>query len=335
MRNLHFQRRGFTLIELLVVIAIIAILIALLLPAVQQAREAARRSQCKNNLKQIVLGLHNYHDAHRTFPPGIVPNQLYGWPPQPPIPANIDFTGRGWGWSVHILPFIEQAQLFDQLNVNDGYVRDLDGTNPAHADILALHQTNIPTFRCPSDTAGPTTPRSVGDFGCEGACYRTIGNEQMGYSNYPGNFGSLNSVLMVNLGENNYLDPDTYNGIFASVSRIRMRDITDGTSNTFIVGEREIRNGGASWVGVNNSGADGNGQAGALMVLFTTHPNHPLNAPTTGSTNSDAQYASSKHIGGAQFALSDGSVHFINENIDSTIYRDLGDRRDGNVIDQF
>ena len=141
------RRQGFTLIELLVVIAIIAVLVSLLLPAVQQAREAARRSQCKNNLKQIGLALHNYHDTHSTFPAG-----YYSWVTNNgsgPAWANIDpdtwDAAPGWGWGTMLLPFLDQAPLYNQLNLNRSC---WDGVNAAGVI------TTLPVFLCPTASGG-------------------------------------------------------------------------------------------------------------------------------------------------------------------------------------
>ncbi|WP_437230738.1 DUF1559 domain-containing protein [Planctomicrobium sp. SH661] len=135
------DRRAFTLIELLVVIAIIAVLIALLLPAVQQAREAARRSQCKNNLKQIGLGLHNYHDTHSVFPPGFVYESMT-WPSIPTTKTNC------WGWGVFLLPFIDQAPLYVSLNPQGGNLPAANTTT----------RTFLPVYNCPSDVGEKINP---------------------------------------------------------------------------------------------------------------------------------------------------------------------------------
>lgn len=146
------NRRGFTLIELLVVIAIIAILIALLLPAVQQAREAARRSQCRNNLKQIGLALHNYHDNYNAFPPGalamnVTTGVAYKLGDAEPSRSNV---GGGWGWSTFILPFIDQAPLYSSLNPNG---------NNFPLNPTALTRTILPVYICPSE-ASPNIVRA-------------------------------------------------------------------------------------------------------------------------------------------------------------------------------
>ncbi len=215
-RQLARRRVAFTLVELLVVIAIIGILVGLLLPAVQQAREAARRMQCSNNLKQIGLALHNYHDTYNKFPQG--------------------FTRfHSWGWAVRVLPFMEQRNLFDRLATDSGNWGPINNaTNPV---LLATLQTKLSGFRCPSDT-GP----DINDK-------RTLGGRQVSMSNYIGVNGSL---LFQHLGqwydaESTPGNPATYvggNGALFMDSKIGLRDITDGTSNTLLVGERDYRHNG-------------------------------------------------------------------------------------------
>ena len=196
-------RRGFTLIELLVVIAIIAILIALLLPAVQQAREAARRSQCQNNLKQIGLGLHNYHDTHKVFPPGVI-------------------TDTGWAWGTMILPFVDQANLYNTMA--PGGIMDL-----SNATQLANAQTVLNVYLCPSDPWG--SPQKNTNYaititppGGSAATYN------IGMSNYTGASGTSlgNCEAVSSMGT----------GILTINSNIKVRDVTDGASNTMLVGER-------------------------------------------------------------------------------------------------
>ncbi len=145
----QFKRTGFTLIELLVVIAIIAILIALLLPAVQQAREAARRSQCKNNLKQIGLAMHNYHETYQTFPPGIVNATNAAGP-------CVTTGNNTWGWGTYLLPQMDQAPLFQQLAPNGCQLPGATSVFPSSGS--ALLQTSLPAFVCPSDTGDPVNP---------------------------------------------------------------------------------------------------------------------------------------------------------------------------------
>ncbi|QDT64934.1 DUF1559 domain-containing protein [Calycomorphotria hydatis] len=319
------QREGFTLIELLVVIAIIAILVALLLPAVQQAREAARRSSCKNNLKQIGLALHNYHDSHRTFPPGAVPNTITTSP--------LDYSGAGWGWPVHLLPFMEQQALYNKLPVS----QIPSVISNATLTVDDIDQTVIANFICPSD-ANSTQLSPIDDSGpCEIACARfmTSTSRGIGYSSYPGNFGS-NPLHAGYIGEVNITDPSSCNGLFCAGKSIRLRDITDGTSNSLMVGERSIINGGANWLGIRNTSATGLGDGGHSQVLFSTYRvNNPINKVYVNNSQLDDAYTGSFHVGGAQFCMSDGSVHFLSENIDFTTLENLGQRNDGEIIGEF
>lgn len=300
------QPEGFTLIELLVVIAIIAILVALLLPAVQQAREAARRSSCKNNLKQIGLALHNYHDTHRVFPPGFL-------------------EGHGWTSSTFILPFVEQAPLYEQLGVN-GRI-DL-----ADATILSLAQQPLSVFLCPSSPEpnqyqNPDIPVVVG-----GTTYRVA------VSNY------------LPISGNNDLrcwsSKTGQNGLFFSNSAIKFRDITDGTSNTFAYTERTtIKVGrGGTWAAVRTD-------AGSNPAYFCgTNGFEALRdglVPTRNGwsviNGSGYQFGpSSLHTGGAHFVMADGAVRFVSENIDAgrntaplSTYQKLGVRNDGEVVGEF
>ena len=219
LRSRHRNPFGFTLIELLVVIAIIAILIALLLPAVQQAREAARRSQCKNNLKQLGLALHNYHDIHRVFPSGVVDSN-----PATSSPGDAANNSNGLAWGTMILPMIDQAPLFNQIGTQTGgFTRSWQDANGdgTLGDAIAAAKTILPAFICPSDPMGGLNT-DKGSFG---------------KSNYLGNAGR-GAVQTTSTGA----AAGAKNGMFFENSKRRFRDITDGTSNTFFITERTTKN---------------------------------------------------------------------------------------------
>lgn len=295
------RRKGFTLIELLVVIAIISILVSLLMPAVQEAREAARRTECKNNLKQIGIALHNYVERTNVFPPGFVAN------------SNNEFAGPFFGWQTMILPDMERANEFKKLNPNGG-------TMPA-SHLNPVLQQAIKSLRCPSDSA-PNRNHESGNYGT---------------SNYAGN-GGLAEIhcTMIHCVDRG--------GLFFRNSSLKVRDITDGLSNTLAVGEvsfLEIRpripiarpSGAAGiWPGV-RSNAHAHDQLRSCL--------HPVRM------NRQVAYGfNSPHSGGAQFLLADGSVRFLTENVYSSdftvnntgdlgIYQRLASRNDGEPIDEY
>jgi len=312
-------RRGFTLIELLVVIAIIAILIALLLPAVQQAREAARRTQCKNNLKQLGLAMHNYHDASNSFPPGYISRNVNATDP-----ASAE-TGAGFAWGSMVLSYLDQSSLQSQINFEG------DAIDPAN---LALASNQLIAFRCPSD---PGDELFVVDDGT--ASY------DLPTSNYVGVFG-YGSVTMA---------PGNPNpaGLLYRNSHTRFRDVTDGTSNTMMIGERSARHqfetgmpsvdSNSTWYAaipnaVRPSGmmmmADEGSASLILGHVGQTMMGGMAMHHTPNTTNHIVNFSSS-HVGGIQFLMADGSVHFLSENIDYNTFRWLGEMRDGNVIGEF
>ena len=278
--------RGFTLIELLVVIAIIAMLIALLLPAVQQAREAARRAQCKSNLKQIALGLHNYHDTFGIFPSG----QYYC---RPNTPCNApQFVSDGWGWSASLLPFVDQAPLFNGFNFS------LAMRDPQHAHLLA---TAIPLFQCPSDaTRKQLLPPTVNPFL----------PERFATSNYCGNGGSFGNSFEAPLLA---AGPLQTNGVLGRDSAQRIRDITDGASNTFLVGE--VIHYDFNW-DPTLYGHFHLPRAACCTLKLVRNGNRTLNPGALATVDEKREGFSSLHTGGAHFGMSDGSVRFISENID-------------------
>ncbi|MEI8381429.1 MAG: DUF1559 domain-containing protein [Planctomycetota bacterium] len=318
------RSRGFTLIELLVVIAIIAVLIALLLPAVQQAREAARRTQCRNNLKQIGLALHNYHDQFQVFPPGC------GLSSQSPDPGySVDLTtanrAAAYGWATYILPNLDQSSLYNALNVSNLELCLLM-QQPA---LRPLSQTSITAYRCPSDVA-PATNSS------RAFTNAIFADTFPGTSSYAGVHGTRwsHGVDWIQ----NRTDPY---GIFWPASRVGVRDITDGTSNTLMVGERNWDYLSAVWIGTRNY--TGNGDVGLRQIVGIT--NWQINLP---GTNAPRAFHSA-HVGGTHFLLADGSVRFVSQNIhfDNTLaipgnpqsmvgtYQRLGMRNDGQVIGDY
>lgn len=298
------KRQGFTLVELLVVIAIIGILIALLLPAVQAAREAARRSQCSNNLKQLALGIHNYADANRTFPSGFLTNY-------PANPATLEMSH--WSWGALILGYIEQSPLRDQLRVGPIALH----TDLATAAGLAALQTPLATFVCPSDT-GPV----LNDFGAtQFPTYEkrvtTNGTDRIpiAKSNYVGVACSGNSTTPPN-GDLTYGPPT---GVLFSNSAVAFRDITDGTSNTAMLGERCYQLHGV-YTGAGNalgfsSQATGYTSRNRSLLAALGIPYWGINQ-TVINPNDQNRAFHSLHPGGVQFALCDASVRFISETID-------------------
>lgn len=321
MRSKSLQRwRAFTLIELLVVIAIIAILIALLLPAVQQAREAARRTQCKNNLKQIGLALHNYHDTYNRFPPGSF------W--------NITVSGRTYHQGsllTHLLPYVEQAAMFSQIPFNNppGPSFNINnGTLPGGQ--LMRTAFRVPGYICPSDTAGPnfngisTVQNYAGSKGASNAGSPAAGHTTGGVVACP------DAYLSFRKGQNGgsgVSGPFHRNGRSDSI-----RDILDGTSNTIFVGEvrpecsAHIQNG---WLEANN----GQGMASTLYPINIDTCDRNGAAGCRYFANWTNEFAfRSRHVGGAQFLLGDGAVRFISENIDHEAYNRLGAKADGLTV---
>lgn len=287
------SRRGFTLVELLVVIAIIGVLVALLLPAVQAAREAARASQCKNNLRQVALALHNHHDVM-----GAMPSGWQGAGPESP---------PGWGWNAWILPQLEQKPLFDRIQF---------GVSIADAANQQVRETPIASLVCPSDPGQKTFIIGGGE---EEEHEHEEGDEHsadeehplftVGKSNYPGVFGTLEVEDFAAAGD----------GMFFFQSKIRMADLLDGTSNTLMVGERHSRRGGSVWSGVIEGAAES-------MVRIVGVADHVPNDP-----HHHLDDFSSYHPSGVHFAFGDASVRRINDSIDLAIYQALCTRAGGEV----
>lgn len=304
------RKRGFTLIELLVVIAIIAILLSLLLPAVQQAREAARRTACRNNLKQLALALHNYESNYQVFPPGYI--HRFGASGSPEEQAN----HAGLAWAALLLPQLEQASLYSSLNF-DVPIWDSSNRN--------ARETFLNVFLCPSDNY------SDGDFVVRDDSVDPV--ERYAAASYAANWGPADAV--VNLDDT----PTQSQGVFYRNSSTRVRNVSDGLSNTLAFGERTngpipggTTGGGHSvfetaWsaaVRDVNDYSDDHGH----MVLFETQfrPNQ---------AGGDDKGLSAPHTAMAQFAFCDGSVHSISENIDANVYNALATRAGGEIVGEF
>lgn len=311
-------RFGFTLVELLVVIAIIGILVGLLLPAVQAAREAARRMQCSNNLKQIGLAMHNYESAHRRFPPGFISRVTGVWPGggNDPIPE----VGPGWSFFALILPQIEQTNLHNTINFN------LPIANPVN---LVARSTRVKEYQCPSDTWNQPVvawPTSLGIADLAPASY--IGCLGGGD---PANAPAYTAMY----------EQQPFNGMFHRNVGIRHAEITDGTSNTIGIGERASMFTPNGWAGVIPTAqtvfspliAQSRGQvvgqtARPAITMATVHvrtggPNAPTGSPGGFW---------SPHTGGCLFLLMDGSTHTIATTVDMRVFRAMAGRNDSIVV---
>ncbi|RCS44795.1 DUF1559 domain-containing protein [Bremerella cremea] len=317
-------RHGFTLVELLVVIAIIGVLIALLLPAVQQAREAARRMQCGNHLKQVGLAIHNYHDTHKVFPTASPVGHHWG---------QVHDSHKGSQY-VKLLPFIEQSALYQSCNFKgDTVAVSVTATGEKVSSVV------IPTIICPSDDHP--------GYWKDGAAHNGGSNgENRALSNYSFSMGSqANSPCGTH---NNFfgngpdvradtMDPNRISGVFGHWAwAARMRDITDGLTNTIAVGEirpkcaAHTRDG---WMGI-NSLYTGTG----IAINYNTCEGEP--GTGSGCNQHSGQWGASqgfksRHPGGAQFVLCDASVQFLTETINMETYQGLGDRRDGRPLGEF
>jgi prepilin-type N-terminal cleavage/methylation domain-containing protein len=319
-------RTGFTLVELLVVIAIIATLIGLLLPAVQSARESARRTQCVNNLRQMGLALHNFHDVKRFFPPAFATNATPGnvnWRTMTPTP---DFFEPGWSFFVSMLPYMEEDALHDRLSLS---LPIMHASNAAARSADALLQAYV----CPSDTS----PRliDVWDFGTPSSAPALSGPgtvlAQAPVSSYAGLIGTTDH-------ENNGM----FDGVFFRNSRVRIGQITDGTSKTICIGERMSRMAEATWLGsiTGSEVVHADGWWQRLGYAHRSQNYRPSNCQTTCHIRSSAPNVAnnspsgffSPHANGCNFLNLDGSARLITDDVDLTTFRALATRAGGEVV---
>ncbi len=320
------RRPGFTLVELLVVIAIIGILVALLLPAVQAAREAARRMQCSNNLKQIGLALHNYVDVNHILPPAI----LGGYDMRPSGPNLDSYDDEGFGWACAILPFVEQMPLYDKVNPNGdqrGPFRRWASANPGNP-VWPGGETVLAVYNCPSSALPDIVPATYdvpGNY-LPGGARPQAQSFYVGYAtnDYKGCGGSCigNDGVLHKLSEN--------------INSTAFRDITDGLSNTLLVGESSyVQDSGSRvqdwpvWIG---------GLASDEQVRMNGRTSAPINCgckPTRMDEAISDDCAFSWHPGGAFFVMSDGSVHFLSENIAIATYCFLHSKNDGQIVAEW
>jgi prepilin-type N-terminal cleavage/methylation domain-containing protein/prepilin-type processing-associated H-X9-DG protein len=283
------QKLGFTLVELVTVMGLVSVGLSVSLPGIQKARNQARLTACKNNLKQLGLALHNYHDVYNSLPPGWI------------IKETKADAGPGFGWGTSILPFVDQAALYNQANFS------------APPKVDKLTQASLPVYLCPEDTA---------------AALNSV-RGKFATSNYSGNSGDQLLPGSVDLP-----DPGTdaakklSTGIFFHNSHVKFRDITDGTSNTIMLGEKSVSSAAGIWMGVrSNQNADDS----------VTDCNH------RSKLNAVIHSFSSLHEGGANFLLVDGSVRFITNTVESKesaekpvgVYQKLAHKNDGEVIGEF
>lgn len=294
-------RRGFTLIELLVVIAIIAILIGLLLPAVQKVREAAARTQCVNNLKQLGLALQSYHDTNLKFPPGYVSA----------FDAAGNDTGPGWGWAAHALPQMEQDNLYRQIDLK----QPIEAAANAPPRVVIVKALLCPSDG-PSQQAFPVGPRSA-------TAQLTSTTCTVAPANYIGSFGVNEPGV----------DGD---GMFFRNSAVRIADVTDGTSNTLMVGERSFYHAEATWVGA-VTGANLAPTPGSPLPVQTENAANFVLAHTGEAFDGPAvpkeiNQFTSRHVGGGNFVFADGHVVALSRTTSYATYKALSTRAAGETI---
>jgi prepilin-type N-terminal cleavage/methylation domain-containing protein len=312
----HTRRRAFTLIELLVVIAILVVLAALLMPAVQQAREAARRAQCKSQLKQVGLALQNYHDTHGLFPYGVLEDT-----------ADAGQRHRRDCWFQRLLPYVDQIALYN--------LYEADSSEQVSQVPYSIQDVTVNLFSCPTDPSSPAIGGGNGSHGFQGNYVVCAGAGKMS-----GNHLDMNMIQS---------DPG---GLFGLNSAFRYRDIVDGASSTLLAGEGIARGKsgegfgdiGGYWGGATNgsfafTAAEPPNTSVADQIFTCKNPQDDWpKAPCVSVTDAGLgrwNFSRSYHVGGAIFVFADGSVHFISDRINAQTFRSLGNRGDGGIVGEF
>ena len=312
------KRRGFTLVELLVVIAIIGILVGLLLPAVQAAREAARRMQCSNNVKQVALASHNYESTFKSFPSG----GIVSYTPAAQAALNAtNFCTTGLDrtqapWLVLILPFVEETNLYQKFDMTKRFTGS--SNIPGDAPNAALFSTNMKKYQCPSDPNSQSTVNNSNYLGVQG------GGPPTGVGAPPCSTQAGQRVFF-------------QNGVIYANSKTRFGDITDGTTNVFLVGESRymptpnMRGDGfhAGWSSCLKADSAFAVPATFAAAVLQINAQKECGPGIADCFNFVSRLFGSKHTGGCQFGLCDGSIQFVSQSIDITTYRQMAIRNDG------
>lgn len=332
--NLRQNNSGFTLVELLVVIAIIGILIGMLLPSVQQVREAARRVQCSNKIRQLALACHNYHSAHDHFPPGTATDRKLDYASSQALVTSLN-GHRGAPWSVSVLPFIELNNTYKTLDLDQEFSRAFRaglGTNAAN---YLPGRIPLDAFKCPSIGDEDLAIGYTGNDQAYPESLATSAGSPQGaigaHSHYIGVSGGGVQGIHSDVQHPGRSDRVFYgNGILSVGSEIKVTTITDGSSNTFLIGESNLQSWDMTW---SSSFKNGN-LAVTYNVAGCNIPPNTFDADVISSHTYDfvSRSFGGNHPEGTNFANGDGSTHFISDNVDLNTYYSLGIRNDGGVV---